>query len=296
MPAATARPSRKTRHAQRLMRTDGLAKQTKGILAGLTVFLPCFVIWLIGNTGPNARGGTIAGLVLGFVAVGLLFVLTFYSFRKHRPRWAIGTREGWMRIHAYVGIAAGLVVLLHANFRLGGVVAALAAGSYLMTVLSGIYGLVLYHTIPRMMTADTDELAPSELIEKIEDVQEEIGKLAEGRSTVFRQVAKQETRAVRRRLGLSLLFMTKKRQREHGKADAIAAKMGQVNEDEREDFRKMFALIMQKSKFEERLFPKARYLMLLHGWLKFHVPLTAVVYAATFLHVVGVIYYGIIIP
>lgn len=294
MPAAAL--SRKSRHAQRLMRTDGVSKHAKALLVAGVLFVPCAGTYAIGNTGPGARGGTIAGLLLGFAALLLLLVLTFYSWRKHHPRWAWGTREGWMRVHAYVGIVAGLVVLMHADFRFGGLVAAVAGGSYLLTVLSGVYGLVVYSTVPKMMTAETDDSTPAELIEKIDEVAAEIRKLGEGRSPVFRQVVRQETRPIEKRLGLSLLFMSKKRQREHNKAEAIARKLEQCPEEERPEFRKMFVLVMQKSKFEERLLPKVRYLMLLHGWMNFHLPLTAVVYAATFLHVVSVLYYGIVIP
>jgi hypothetical protein len=270
-----------------------MSKHVLGIAVAAVALVPTLVIYLVGNTGPSARGGTIAGLLLGILATAWMVLLTLYGVRKHVPTWAWGTREGWMRVHSYLGIVAGLTVLFHADFRLGGLVTTIAALSYLLVVATGIYGIVSYAVVPQMMTAGDDQVSPRELIEKIEKLQQDVRELAEGKSPVFRQVAKAELRSPRRIGAIALMLYSRAREMKRGKTESIGRKLNMCPEPERDDFRKMFVLVMQKTRFEESLYPKLRYLLLLHGWIKVHLVSTAVAYAALLAHVASVVFYGV---
>lgn len=270
-----------------------LSKHAVGLAVAAVALAPSALVYLVGNRGPGSRGGTVAGLILGLLALLWMLVLSLYGVRKHVPTWAWGTREGWMRVHSYLGIVAGLTVLFHADFRFGGLVTSLTAGSYLLVVASGIYGVISYSVVPKMMTAEDDQVTPKDLTERIEKLQVDIRALAEGKSATFRQVAKGELRSPRRIGSLQLLLYSRARQMKRGKTEEIGRKLALCPEPEREDFRKMFVLVMQKTRFEESLLPKLRYLLLLHGWMRIHLLSTAVAYATLLAHVASVAFYGV---
>lgn len=88
------------------------------------------------------------GYALGIVGSALMLSLLAYSARKRLP-WLQGRgRLGrWFQVHMALGLVAPVVILFHANFRLGSTNSNVAVGSMLVVMASGIVGRFIYARI-----------------------------------------------------------------------------------------------------------------------------------------------------
>jgi hypothetical protein len=76
-----------------------------------------------------------------------------------------------MLVHVYAGVLAGLVLLLHAGTRTGGVLTTLLYVAFDVVIISGIVGIVTYLVAPRIMTRIEGEPL---LVEDLEGRQKEL--------------------------------------------------------------------------------------------------------------------------
>jgi hypothetical protein len=88
------------------------------------------------------------GYYLGIAGGSLMLLLLLYPLRKRiRSFRAIGTVTFWFRAHMILGIVGPVLVLWHANFRLGSINSSVALIAMLIVATSGIIGRYLYSKI-----------------------------------------------------------------------------------------------------------------------------------------------------
>lgn len=148
-------------------------------------------------------GGTPVGLVFGSIAYAIFIFAAVFGIRKKLLRLKIGSVQSWMRAHIWLTLLTIPLVLLHSGFRLGGPMTILLLGLYIIVMVSGIYGLVLQHRLPRIM----QERIPTETIfEQIPHVKDKLCRAAEEMRKSFDAPGKVLAATVSRtsdRLGLS---------------------------------------------------------------------------------------------
>lgn len=86
--------------------------------------------------------------------VGMLLLLS-YPLRKHvrfMHRW--GAAKGWFAAHMILGVSGPVLILLHSNFELGSVNAAVAFFSMVIVALSGVAGRFLYLRLHRNLNGE----------------------------------------------------------------------------------------------------------------------------------------------
>jgi hypothetical protein len=101
--------------------------------------------------GPN--GGSAMGLIYGSIGSAFMLFAGLLGARKKMPLWRIGRTTSWMRGHLWLGFLSFPYILFHSGFSLG-------AGSltrslmvlFIIVFASGLFGAVLQHFMPRMMT------------------------------------------------------------------------------------------------------------------------------------------------
>jgi hypothetical protein len=88
------------------------------------------------------------GYWLGIVGGSLMLLLLLYPLRK-RMKWlrALGTVVFWFRAHMILGVVGPVLIILHANFRLGSINSNVALAAMLVVAISGIVGRYLYSKI-----------------------------------------------------------------------------------------------------------------------------------------------------
>jgi hypothetical protein len=88
------------------------------------------------------------GYWLGIVGSSLMLLLLLYPLRKRlRFLRRLGTVAFWFRTHMVFGVVGPVLILLHANFRLGSINSNMALAAMLVVAISGVVGRYLYGKI-----------------------------------------------------------------------------------------------------------------------------------------------------
>ena len=88
------------------------------------------------------------GYWLGIAGGSLMLLLLLYPLRKRiKGLRAIGTVGFWFRSHMILGVVGPVLVLWHANFRLGSINSNVALLAMLVVAVSGVVGRYLYSKI-----------------------------------------------------------------------------------------------------------------------------------------------------
>ncbi|ARN83856.1 hypothetical protein B1812_20800 [Methylocystis bryophila] len=88
------------------------------------------------------------GYWLGIVGGSMMLLLLVYSYRKRHPMSRLpGSTPIWFRVHMFLGIFGPVLVIYHANFRLGALNSNVAFFAMLIVALSGVIGRYIYGKI-----------------------------------------------------------------------------------------------------------------------------------------------------
>jgi Fe-S-cluster-containing dehydrogenase component/CRP-like cAMP-binding protein len=121
-----------------------------------TVVFTALMIWAARHYGFNQpiRGAWLTmrwltGLV-GFA--GVAGVMT-YPARKTIYRRRAGALRYWLLAHLYLGIITGVVLLIHGGSHGGGLLTLVLMLWFDATILTGLFGIICYVVVPRIMTS-----------------------------------------------------------------------------------------------------------------------------------------------
>lgn len=99
---------------------------------------------------PN--GGTWQGYVLGTAGALLIVWLSLLGVRKRRYHSTMGSVQGWVSAHVYLGTALLVVATLHSAAQINWNVHTLAYVLMVIVILSGMFGAYAYLVNPRLLT------------------------------------------------------------------------------------------------------------------------------------------------
>lgn len=135
-------------------------------------------------------GGTPVGLVFGSVGFAFMIFAALLGARKKVPVWRVGRAQTWMRGHLWLGLLSLPIIVLHSGFRYGHGLTAVLMTLLIVVVASGLFGAVLQHYMPRIMTREVP----------METIYEEIGhvrtQLLEEAQELLKQAAGETAKAV----------------------------------------------------------------------------------------------------
>src|SRR4051794_36217672 len=134
-------------------------------------------------TEHHTVGGTPLGLWFGSISLAIFVFAILLSLRKKIPLWRVGTVQRWLRAHIWLTILTIPLIILHSGFRLGGPMTTFLMGLYAIVMLSGFYGLVLQHLMPRLMK---DRLPAETVFEQIPHIRSQLCVAAEKMRDSFR--------------------------------------------------------------------------------------------------------------
>ncbi len=100
--------------------------------------------------GPT--GGSWQGLLFGIAGSALMIYAGLLGVRKRFPRWRIGSAQTWLRGHIWLGLLSVPMICFHAGFRLGGTLEQILWAVLAAIIFSGLLGLALQQSLPRMIT------------------------------------------------------------------------------------------------------------------------------------------------
>jgi len=113
----------------------------------IAVVVTLWIAWLNReDSGLTPENG--AGYWLGIVGSSLMVLLLLYPLRKRvRSLRPLGTVAFWFRVHMTLGVLGPVLIMLHANFRLGSINSNVALMAMLIVATSGVVGRYLYGKI-----------------------------------------------------------------------------------------------------------------------------------------------------
>lgn len=257
------------------------------VVVALTVGL---YVWHRPPTGPY--GGTWLGYTLGTVAALLVLWLSFFGVRKRRYRSTLGTLQGWLSAHVYLGAALLVIATLHAAFQVGWNVHTLAFVLLVAVILSGFYGVDAYLRVPPRITDTLGDETLESLLLGIADLDRAVRPLALGLPDAVNQLvlaSAQETR-------IGGTWRQQLSGRDAGCATATAVSGIQVvgktlRGDQARLNEQVYALLARKQELVNRARRAVALKARLDLWLYIHVPLSIALIAALVAHVLSVFFY-----
>lgn len=208
-------------------KSDPLAKlwHIFGTLA--TIALTAATIWGLLRYGIDGRiGGTWLTVrwITGLVGLGGIAVVMAYPGRKQIYRRRAGALRYWMLSHVYLGVIAGILLLLHGGSNTGGVLTSLLMISFDLVIVSGIFGIACYLIVPRIMTSiEGEPLLIEDLRARRSELRETLGIIGQQSSDELREIIKRRVRS--RYLSLRYLI------RQYVRREELSALEAEARED-----------------------------------------------------------------
>ncbi len=276
-------------------------------LALVVTGLSILAYWLDDPQEP-ANGGTVLGYTLGTIAALLIVWLTWFGVRKRRYGSTLGTVQGWLSAHVYLGMALLVIVLLHAGFQFGVNVHTLAFVLMVLVMSSGLYGVFIYMKYPARMSDNRGGASRPELLDQLEDIDRRSQRVAADLPADYQELV--ASGVSRTQLGSTL--WSRLRGQDNSKVvlqrdgqTEIVGNPGQeaaldwlaeqqsrsTDADHAARVGELSALLRNKRQLLRQLGEDLRLQASMEIWLYLHVPLTAALLVALAVHIIVVFLY-----
>ncbi|HEX8706954.1 MAG TPA: cyclic nucleotide-binding domain-containing protein [Pyrinomonadaceae bacterium] len=231
--------------------------------------------------------------VTGLVGLlGIAGVMT-YPARKQVYRRRAGPLRYWLLAHVYLGVIAGILLLLHGGRDSGGLLTSLLMVSFDLVIVSGLFGIACYIIVPRVMTSiEGDPLLVEDLRNRRRELREALAQIDLG-DAQLRGLLK---RKIRGRF-LSFRYLL----RQYFRREDLTRMLAEAREQFREDAERLsdpgarrLLMDMVETTATLRRVDALIYLhQLLKLWLAPHVVSTSLMLALMLVHIIQVIFYTV---
>lgn len=240
-----------------------------------------------------AYGGTTIGLLYGVAGSLIIGMLMYLGIRKRTYTSGVGTLQGWVSAHVYLGLLTLVLIPMHAGFRFGWDVHTLAFVLLAIVVLSGVLGTVLYLTLPARLTKHEAGLQADKIDKEIGRLLSDIRSLVKDKSDAMVRLYHNEVAALQTRKpsGWSLLWRGLGGDVISKRAAELAQAVSAIPAEEQAAFRLLSQLLLKKAQLEVTLLHQMRIRNALQAWLYVHVPVSIAMIVTLTIHVIVVFYY-----
>ena len=276
-------------------------------LALIVTGVSIFAYWFDDPQEP-ANGGTTLGYALGALGLLLILLLAAFGIRKRQYASTLGSVQGWLSAHVYLGVALLVVVLLHSGFQFGFNVHTLAFALLLLVIVSGLYGMFVYIKYPRKLSENREGINRAELLDQLNEldarsrriaadinddfvelVKSGISRTKLGSSLWARIRGRDESQIVLPRVGDSIVVANAGQE---AVLDWLADQQSRSSDrDEAAAIGELSALLRNKRRLLKQLGVEFKIQSTLEIWLYVHVPLTAGLLVALLVHILTVFLY-----
>lgn len=240
--------------------------------------------YLMIDQQPRPNGGTWYGYTLGTIGFGLILWLSLLGVRKRRINPGVWSLKAWTSAHVYLGLALIVVGTLHTGFQIGWNVHTLAYVLMLLVIATGIYGVVVYATLPASLSANRKEMTRAQMLDALTAIDRQLESAAQ-------PLARAESDLVIAALGQDVFYggaLARLTGSYPGCKTAQALRgMGTGSEAEA----RVAALLEKRRDQLVQIRGALRIRAMLEIWLFVHIPLTIALIAALTAHVISVFYY-----
>ncbi|MEA3017167.1 MAG: hypothetical protein QOI38_1889 [Sphingomonadales bacterium] len=261
-------------------------RRFRWLKVALLVSLAAAIAYAATDVQPRHNGGSWLGYGLGTIGALLILWLTLLGVRKRamtRGRWSL---KAWTSAHVYLGLSLVVVATLHTGFQFGWNVHTLAYALMMLVILSGVYGISVYATLPDELSDNRAEMTRPQMIDAVVKIDQQLQAaaqpLGEDEAGIVRlSLAEDPFRGglVRRLTG------------NYSNCRNAAALRAMRTRTPTPETARVVDLLERKAAALARIRRHLRIRALLEVWLYVHVPLTFATIAALIAHVVSVFFY-----
>ncbi len=250
----------------------------------LGLSLAAILGYLMIDQQPRPNGGTWYGYTLGTIGFGLIIWLSLLGVRKRRINPGAWSLKAWTSAHVYLGLSLVVIGTLHTGFQIGWNVHTLAYVLMLLVIATGIYGVVVYATLPASLSANRREMTRAQMLDALTAIDRQLESaaqpLARGEADLVIAALAQDV------FGGGALERLTGRYPGCATARALGG-LGSGSEAEA----RVAALLEKRREQLAQIRGALRIRALLEVWLFVHIPLTIALIAALTAHVISVFYY-----
>lgn len=180
-PVRKAMSGKAVTRAPRDVAHEGFLVHRRGRWAkvAITISLVALGAYLLTDPIPRHNGGSWLGYTLGTIGAGMIVWLSLLGVRKR----VIGSKpfslKGWTSAHVYLGLSLIVVGTLHTGFQLGWNVHTLAWALMMIVIVSGLWGISLYATLPERLSANRGEVTQQQMLEAIRTLDRQLDAAAQ---------------------------------------------------------------------------------------------------------------------
>ncbi|TRD11960.1 hypothetical protein FGU71_08885 [Erythrobacter insulae] len=234
---------------------------------------------------PRPNGGSWYGYTLGTIGLLLILWLSLLGVRKRKITTGHWSLKNWTSAHVWLGLSLIVIGTLHTGFQIGWNVHTLAYVLMLLVIITGIYGVWAYATLPAELSSNRKELTRGEMIDALTAIDRQLESAAQplDRAQSDLVIAALEQDVF---YGGALGRLTGSYP---GCTTAKAIKNMASSRSEAEE--RVTTLLTRRSEQLAQIRRHLRIRALLEVWLFIHIPATIALIAALLAHVVSVFYY-----
>ena len=258
------------------------------------VALIAWALWQYGFTEQLPGTWLTMRWVTGLVGlVGIAAAMT-YPARKPVYRRRVGALRYWLLAHLYLGVLAGVVLLMHGGSHGGSLLTKILMLWFDAVLVTGLFGIVCYLVVPRIMTSiEGDPLLIEDLEGRRAELRAELATITGKADEHLRDLI---NRRVRRHFSSLSYLLNQYLRRDELTASLAKARlhfkseMAALNEKER---RGLFLKAVERSVTLRRVESLIYLHRLLKVWLAPHVISTSVMLALMVVHIVQVVFFKV---
>ena len=242
-------------------------------------------------------GGTWLGYTLGVLGAVIIVWLMLLGVRKRAYASNVGTVQGWVSAHVYLGASLIIIVTLHCGFEFGWNIHTLAYALMMLVIGSGFFGVFSYLRYPAFLTANAAGETPQTMLLKVADCEKKCLRIAlelpdEINAAVAVAVRQMAARSPN---GASFWRQLRGGDQRHPirllRDRLVTQSTRELSAVQSKAQEQLVAEMSRLVALSERIGRDLQYRALLQVWLYFHVPLSFALLAALIAHVISVFYF-----
>lgn len=239
---------------------------------------------------PRPNGGSWYGYTLGTIGLLLIIWLSMLGVRKRNITEGQWSLKAWTSAHVYLGLALIVVGTLHTGFQIGWNVHTLAYALMLIVIISGIYGVYAYATLPASLSSNRKEMTRAQMLEALTALDRQLENAAQ---PLDRQQSDLVIAALNQDVfyGGALARLTGAYPGCRTNRALSRITSGQSGEGTGEAENRVYTLLTKRADQLGQIRRHLRIRALLEAWLFIHIPATIALLAALLAHVVSVFFY-----
>lgn len=243
--------------------------------------------YLLADVEPRPNGGSWIGYTLGTIGALLIVWLSLLGIRKRAitaGRWSL---KAWTSAHVYLGLSLIVIATLHTGFQLGWNVHTLAYALMMLVILSGLFGIYFYATLPSALSSNREEMTQAQMVDGLAALDRQLNEAAQ-------PLSRAQADLVLRTLGQDPFGYGLLRRLSGRYPDcATQAAIGElaISGAGNPEVDRVEKLLVRRKAQLDRLRRHMRLKAMLEAWLYIHVPATIALIAALLAHIISVFYY-----